>query len=189
MEGWNESYLVNLTTFKSQHYTYTNPYSYTDIDWSSDSKFTWFEIYDPDTKSTEFKILSISDMKLNPLPVTPPSESEHLWHPTNNILVYPAKDKNTLIFLDASTMSVRELPFKDQDSRYKISNLAWSPNGEKITFVTEDSVLWQVDYPTLENLEHIMSSIFAIREVRWSPDSKSIAFINGSDIYIVETGK
>jgi len=80
--------------------------------------------------------------------------------------------------LDASTMSVRELPFKDQDSRYKISNLAWSPNGEKITFVTEDSVLWQVDYPTLENLEHIMSSIFAIREVRWSPDSKSLAFIN-----------
>lgn len=38
MEGWNESYVVNLYTFESQHFTYSNP-SYTDVDWTSNSKF------------------------------------------------------------------------------------------------------------------------------------------------------
>jgi hypothetical protein len=189
MEGWNESYLVNLTTFESQHYTYTNPYSYTDVDWSSDSNFTWFEIYDTDTKTTEAKILSISNMKLHPILVTPQSESEHLWHPTDNVVVYPAKDKNALMFLDASKMSFREIPFKDQASRYKISNLAWSPNGDKLIFITEDHILWQVDYPALENFEQIIASSSLIGRAQWSPDGKSIAFINGSDIYIVDTNK
>lgn len=186
MEGWSESYLVNLTTFKSQHYTYTNPYSYTDVDWSSDSKFTWFEIYDPDTKSTEVQILSISDMKLSPLPVNPPSESEHLWHPTDNILVYGAKDKNALIFLDVSTMSFRELPFTLHDTS---GDLAWGPNGEKIALIAKDNSLWQVDYPKLENLEQLTPALPNVSNVTWSPDGNSIAFISGSDIYIVDMMK
>ena len=189
MEGWNESYLVNLTTFESQHFTYSNPYSYTDIDWSSDSSFAWFEIYDPDAKSTEVKILSISDMKSNPVPITPQSETEHLWHPYDNVMVYPSKDKNALIFLDASTMSYRELPFKDQNSQYKISNFAWNPDGDKLIFITDDHILWQVDYPSLENLAQIMASADTISGAEWSPDGNSIAFVNGSDIYIVETTK
>ena len=189
MEGWNESYLVNLATFETQHYTYTNPYSYTDVDWSLDSKFAWFEIYDPDTKSTEVQILSIADMNMNSLPVIYQSESEHLWHPSDNMVVYPAEDKNALIFLDVSTMSFRELSFPDQDSRYKISNLAWSPNGDKLIFITESHTLWQVDHPALENLEQIIASTDSIGGAQWSPDGKTIAFVNGSDIYIVDTTK
>ena len=189
MEGWNESYLVNLATFETQHYTYTNPYSYTDVDWSLDSKFAWFEIYDPETKSTEVQILSIADMNMNSLPVIYQSESEHLWHPSDNMVVYPAEDKNALIFLDVSTMSFRELPFPDQDSRYKISNLAWSPNGDKLIFITESHILWQVDHPALENLEQVTTSTDTIGGAQWSPDGKTIAFVNGSDIYIVDTTK
>jgi hypothetical protein len=189
MEGWDESYLVNLITFKSQHYTYPNSSSYTDIDWSSDSEFSWFEIHDPVTKSTEADVLSISDMKLNPLPVNYQSETEHLWHPIDNILVYPAKDKNALIFLDALTMTYRELLFKDQTSQYKISNLAWNPNGDKLIFITENHILWQVDYPALDNLEQIIASANTINGAQWSPGGKAISFLNGSDIYIVDTNK
>ena len=189
MEGWNESYLVNLTTFESQHYTYSNPYSNTEIDWSSDSKFTWFEINDMDAKSAEFKILSISDMKLHPLPVIPPIESEHLWHPTENIVVYPAKDKNTLIFLDASTMSIRELPFTFEKTPYTYGDFTWSPNGEKIALTAADNSLWQVDYPNLEDLEQLTPSLSDVSNVNWSPDGNSIAFTSGSDIYVVEAIK
>ena len=188
MEGWNGSYLINLATFESQYFSYAN-ISYSEIDWSSDSKFVWFEVYDSVNENTEFQIFSIADKKLNHLPVAPLPESGHWWHPTDNIVVYPAKDKNSLIFLDASTMSYRELSFKNQETQYKFGNLVWSPYGEKITFVTENSVLWQVDYPSLENLENIMSSIFTINNVNWSPDGTSIAFTNGADIYIVETVK
>lgn len=189
LQGWNESYLVNLTTFESQHFTYSNPYSYTDVDWSSNSKFAWFQIYDPDTKSTEFNILSISDMKLHSLSVVPQAESEHWWHSSDQTVIYPAKDKNALILLNVSTMSIRELSFKDQTLRYKISNLDWNPNGDKLTFITDDHILWQVDYPGIENLEQIIASTNTISGAQWSPDGKSISFISGSDIYIVDTIK
>lgn len=189
MEGWNESYLVNLTTFESQHYTYSNPYSNTDINWSSDSKFTWFETYDPDAKSTEVKILSMADMKLQPLPVVLPTETEHLWHPTENVVVYPARDKNALIFLDASAMSIRELPFTFEKPPYSYGDFTWSPNGEKIALVAADNSLWQVDYPNLENLEQLTPSLSDVSNVNWSPDGNSIAFVRGSDIHIVETTK
>jgi WD40 repeat protein len=144
---------------------------------------------DPINKTTDFKILSISNKKLTPLPITFQSDLGHWWHPTDPILIYPAKDKNALVFLDASTMSFRELLFKDQDSRYKISDLAWSPNGDKLIFITESHNLWQVDYPALENLEQIIASVNTIGGAQFSPDGKSISFISGTDIYIVDTVK
>jgi hypothetical protein len=189
LEGWNESYLVNLTTFESQHFTYSNPSSYTDVSWSSDSTFAWFQIYDPDIKSTEFNVLSISNMELHPLPIVLQTEGEHLWHPTDNTVVYPAKDEKALIFLDAPTMTFRELFFKDGETPHEFSNMAWSPNGDKLTFITNNNTLWQVDYPILENLEQIMASTNTIGGAQFSPDGKSISFISGSDIYIVDTTK
>lgn len=187
MEGWNESYLVNLNTFQTQHFTYSNPYSYTDSDWSSDSNFVWFQIYDSNAKSAEFDILSITDMKLHPLSVIPQGESEHWWHSTDNIVIYPAKDRNSLVILDAATMSFRELPFKNQGMNYKVDNLAWNPSGDKIAFVTEGSSLWLVDYPSLENLEQVLSTVDRMVNLQWSPDGKSISFISDSKIYIVDT--
>ncbi|MBK9928140.1 MAG: PD40 domain-containing protein [Anaerolineales bacterium] len=187
--GFEESYLVNLTTFEKQHFTHSNPYSYIDMEWSTDSRFTWFEIYDSDTKSTEAKIFSITDMELHPLPIAPPNEAEFLWHPNENLIVYPARDKNALIFWNAKTMSSRELSFKDQDSQYKITNLAWNPDGDKLIFITENHILWQIDYPALENLEQIIASAGTISSALWSPDGKSIAFVSDSDIYIVDTTK
>ena len=86
-------------------------------------------------------------------------------------------------------MSVQELPFKDQTSRYKISNFDWNPNGDKLIFITDDHILWQVDYPAMENLEQIMASTNTISGAQWSPDGKSIAYISGTDIYIVDTVK
>jgi WD40 repeat protein len=187
MEGWKESYLVNLTTFETQHYTYSNPYSYTDIDWSSDSKFSWFEIYDSDAKTTEFNILSISDMKLHPLSIVPPVESIHWWHPTENTVVYSDRDGKSLIFLDVSTMSYRELSFPLEEPPYTHDDVVWKPNGEKLALVKEDGSVWQVDYPTLENLEQLTPSLSDVSSLNWSPDGNSISFIGGSDIYIVET--
>lgn len=178
----NGSYLIDLLTFEARFYAGIN---YLNPRWSIDSQFIWIH----DSDSTIFSLLSISDKALIPLPVSPAPETEHVWHPTDKLVVYPARDKNALIFLDASTMSVQELPFKDQNSRYKISDLAWNPNGDKLIFITEDHILWQVDYPSLENLEQIMASANTIGRAKWSPDGKSISFISGSDIYIVDTVK
>jgi hypothetical protein len=188
--GFEESYLVNLTTFESRHFPYNDPYTYTEGDWSADSKFIWFEthIYSGN-ESAEFQILSIADGKLSPIPVTPLPAPNHRWHPTKASVVYPAADKDALIFLDASTMSYRELPF----TLLKLPNtyviIEWSPTGEKLALAKEDGSVWQVDYPSLENLEQLTPSLPDVRDLNWSPDGDAISFISDSDIYIVETIK
>jgi hypothetical protein len=186
--GFERSYLVNLTTFESQHYRYQAS-TYTDVDWSADSKFVWLQTHDSDNKSTEFQILSISGRKLSPLPIAPLPDSDHWWHPIEASVVYTAADKDALIFLHVSTMLYQELPFALKKQPYTYGNVVWSPDGEKLALVAEDGSVWQVDYPTLENLEQLTSPLPNVHEVNWSPDGNSIAFISGSDIYVVETTK
>jgi hypothetical protein len=186
--GWGESYLVDLTTFESLHYPYPeNPYTFPDTDWSADSKFVWFQ--NSGDKATEFQIVSIADKKSIPLPIIPQVDSYHEWHPINSVAVYPSANKDMLIFLDATTMSYRELPFALQKPPYTNAQFAWSPTGKKLALVKDDGSIWQVDYPSLENLEQLIPSLPDVRYLNWSPDGNSISFISGSGVYVVEVNK
>jgi hypothetical protein len=185
--GWNESYLVDLITFESLHYLYhEHPYTFPDTDWSADSKFVWFQIQDSDSKSTDFQIVSVADKKSSPLPIIPRVDSYHEWHPIEPVAVYPSADEDMLIFLDVTTMSFHELPFTLQKQTYDNAHFAWNPKGEKLALVAEDGSVWQVEYPDLENLEQLTSSLPDISDLKWLPDGNSISFISGSDIYIVK---
>ncbi len=188
--GWESSYLVNLVTFEAQHLPYNDPYTDTEADWSADSKFVWFEthVYSGN-ESSEFQILSIADGQLSPIPVTPLPAPHHWWHPTVASVFYPAADKDALIFLDASTMDYRELPFTLPKPLNTDSTVAWSPNGDKLALIAGDGSVWQVDYPDLAHLEQLTPPLPNVHSMEWSPDGKTIAFISGSDIYIVETNK
>lgn len=86
-------------------------------------------------------------------------------------------------------MSYRELPFALQKPSFTNAQFSWSPDGEKLALVAKDGSLWQVDYPALQNLEQLMPSMPDVGSLNWSPDGNSIAFISGSDIYVVETNK
>jgi hypothetical protein len=187
MTGWGEeeegSYLVDLFTFESQYYPGRE---YLNIDWSPSSKFAWLFSSDPSGKTETYSILSIEDKEIKPVPV-PPMRSGYWWNNVNDVLAYPSEDKNSLIFLDASTLSFRELSINAQRMPDYSINLAWSPNGERIAFTAEDGSIWQVEYPTLENLEQLTPASPEMHDMHWSPDGSSIAFISGSDIYIVET--
>lgn len=188
--GFEESYLVNLTTYESQHFLYNDRSTYTEGDWSADSKFIWFETHlYSGNESSEFQILSIADGKLHPISITPLPDPNHWWHPTKASVAYPAAEKDALIFLDASTMSYRELAFTFP----KLPNISpiveWSPAGDKLALVAEDGSVWQVDYPDLAYLEQLTPPLSNVHSLEWSPDGSSISFISGSDIYIVETTK
>jgi len=98
-------------------------------------------------------------------------------------MAYLTKQNQTLNIIDAQDMSVREW-----DLPSTVDDLIWSPDGNHLALVATDGSLWQVDYPQMKNFEQLTQPIPA-GNIQWSPDSKSIAFISGADIYIVDTVK
>ena len=184
MTGWGEkeegSYLVNLFTFESHYFPGKE---YLNIDWSPNGKFAWLYNSDPTNGAEEYSILSVTDHTIRPLPVKARPESGYWWHPTKDVIVYLSEDQH-LILLDVSIRIVQELRLY-----FDLRNLVWSPNGEKIGFAANDGTLWQVGYPKLDNLKRITPPYYKIDHLQWSPDSTSIAFTSGPDIYIVDTVK
>jgi hypothetical protein len=181
-------YLVDLTTFKSTSYP---PYPIWDINWSTGGKFAM--VHGEEMGSQSFvRLLSVDTKELKPLP------DNHYcpwWHPTDDILACQSKDARTLLLLDARTISVQKeiaLPVEIQD-------VIWSPDGKRMALLAKDGSLWQVDYPSLENLEQLTSAMPGsspaypggvkprVSNVLWSPDGNSLAFIGDLDIYIVDT--
>jgi len=182
-------YLIDLTTFKSTSYP---PYFVEDINWSSDGKFAL--IRGEETGSPFVRLLSGDTKELKPLP------DNHYcswWHPTDNILACRSKDAKTLSLLDVHTMSVQ----KETALPVEIQKLIWNLDGKHIAVLARDSSLWQIDYPTLENLEQLTPAMpelthpaygrnideSLIKNVTWSPEGTFLAFIGDLDIYIVET--
>jgi hypothetical protein len=177
LECWEGSYLINLETFDSRAYP---DFGLDDIKWSSDGTFAWVNVFNSDL----WQILSVSNKELESLSVAPTSDTPLSWHPTNNTLAYISEDTQKLELVNAQTMSVHEfaLPAAFQE-------LAWSPSGDQIGLLAEDGSLWHVDYPELKNLEQLTMPLANVSKVTWSPDGHSIAFIGGSDIYIVDVVK
>lgn len=176
-DGKYYDFLVNLITFKT--FSYDKPIN--SIEWSPDSKFGWMIISDINTNSDNVYIFSTVENTLTVFPVDLNTASS--WRPSDHILAYITKQNQTLDILDAKDMSVKEWKLPST-----FDNLIWSPDGNHIALEATDGSLWQVDYPQMKNFEQLMQPM-PTQNIQWSPDSKSIAFISGSDVYIVETNK
>jgi hypothetical protein len=170
------NYLVNLETFAVSAYSGDLNL----ISWSSNGDFAWLRTFNNNPP----QILSVSgNQQLQALPIPAQIETA-FWHPIENILAYLSEQKQTLIIIDPQTMSFKELALPSN-----FRSLVWSPKGEHIALLAEDGGLWQVDFPILDNLEQLMSPLPGIRDIQWSPDGNYIAFVGGTDIYIVDTIK
>ena len=177
LECWEGSYLIDLETFNSVAYP---NFGIDDIKWSKDGKFAWVKVFNTNL----WQILSVSDKELKSLSVGSIFDIPLWWHPTNNVLAYISEDKQKLELVNAQTMSVQEIALPTT-----FQELVWNSPGDHIALLAEDGSLWQLDYPQIENLEQLTQPMLNVRDVFWSPDGNSIAFIGGSDIYIVDTMK
>ncbi|MBK9007089.1 MAG: DPP IV N-terminal domain-containing protein [Anaerolineae bacterium] len=170
-------YLVNLFNFESTAYP---GYSQMEINWSADGQSAWLN----DFINDKIELLSLSNKELTTLSPYQVTELSFRWHPIGGYLASLSTDNQVLEILNSKTMSTEKLvlPLSFRD-------LIWSPTGEKIALVAVDGSLWQVDFPTLENLEQLTSSFTDVQDAHWSPDGNSIAIVSGSNIYIVEITK
>jgi hypothetical protein len=176
-DGQSYDFLINLKTFATAAYDK----SINDFKWSPDSKFAWTTVWDNSGTSSDIYMLSITDKKLIPFPVT--STTVPFWRPSDHIMAYLTKQNQTLNIMDAQDMSVRE-----QDLPSTFDDLIWSPDGSHLALVATDGSLWQVDYPKIANIEQLTKPM-PMGDIQWAPDSTSISFTSGKDIYIVDTKK
>jgi WD40 repeat protein len=101
-----------------------------------------------------------------------------------NVVAYISEDLQNLELVDAQTMTNQKLALPTT-----FQELVWSPSGDRIAAVAEDGSVWQVNYPTLENLEQLTPLLPEVSGLNWSSDGNSLLFISSSDIYIVDTVK
>lgn len=174
-DGLTHGFLINLTTLEITSYDI----SVNDFVWSPDGQFAWMNSLD----NNRLEVLSVSTKQLKPILDNPLYETLS-WHPTDHTLAYLTEEKQALILLDTKTMSYqkRGLPTTYRD-------IVWSPNGKLLALISEDSRVWMTDYQNLEKLKQLTPPLYKINSVQWSPDSTSISFISGKDIYVVTTTK
>jgi WD40 repeat protein len=176
-------YLVDLKTLK--------PYAYTSYaEWSANGKFAIIGSQ---------QVLSLSNKELQPLPVNlHPSHNNRFmygtWHPTKGVrasISINEQQDQTLLLLDVEALSYREvaLPSEFHQDDSGTSQILWSPEGTHIALVTVDGSLWEIDYPTLENLEQLTPPMPAVKDVFWSPDGTYLAFVSDKDIYVVAANR
>ena len=185
------SHLIDLVTFRSYTFPpFGRPYGESsfataDVKWSADGNFARMS-------GDGFEsILSATTKELK----TPPASLYKTWHPTENKLAYLSDEGKVLSILDASSMTVREeaLPIK-------FSGYVWRPDGKYIALWAQDGSIWQAAYPDLLNPEQLTAPMPGSLErpsyygasptgkfLVWSPDGTALAFVSGTDVYIVTT--
>ena len=169
-------FLSNLTTLETTSYNI----SAHEFEWSPDGKFACLRVSPANSDfPLQTNLLSASSKKLESFKCS----SCPSWRPNDHLLAYLAEENQVLAILNPKDLSVKgwKLPSAFQ-------GLIWSPDGDQFLLIAADGSFWHVDYPQMNNFEQLSQpmTMTEVREITWSPDSKSIAFISGSDIYIVD---
>ncbi|MBI3240947.1 MAG: DPP IV N-terminal domain-containing protein [Chloroflexi bacterium] len=61
----------------------------------------------------------------------------------------------------------------------------WNPQHDTLVMLTKDNSLWAIHNMSTPTITQLTASLPDIHTVRWSPDGHHVAFVNGSDIYII----
>lgn len=176
-DGKYYDFLIDLTSFVTTTYDKATD----DFEWSPDSKFAQLIIFDFPQTTSKIYILSEAQNTLTVFPTEPTTTP--VWRPSDHISAYLTNQNKTLDILDPQDMSVKELNLPST-----FYDLVWSPDGNHLALVATDGSLWQVDYPQMKKIEQL-TQLMPAGTIQWSPDSKSIAFTSGTDIYIVDATK
>lgn len=186
-------YLIDLNTF----FTRTLPSDFTFKGWRPDNRLVLlgqdaiFMGWSPDgqfallgqnleweTRRGEYAVLSVKDGDIRAVSATPIVAPT--WSPSGRHLAFLAEDGRALIALDVNTWSARraELPQPFVD-------ILWQPEGDSPIALANDGSLWWLPDPEATVVMPLTRPLPGVRDVHWSPDGNHLAFVSGTDIYVV----
>ncbi len=162
-------YLIDLRTFVTQ----TLPAGWEFVNWSPNSHFALLIGID----SRQYALLPIAGGDLYPVakfPFTP------VWSADGKYLAYLIEDGRGVVTFEPATHASR-LTLLPQPS----ASVIWNPQGDSLAILADDGSLWWIPNPGADDVEQITLPLPDVRDVRWSPSGAHLAFISGTEVYVV----
>jgi hypothetical protein len=85
---------------------------------------------------------------------------------------------------DLSTQSTLQLTLTQPATQ-----VVWHPNNVSLVAVGTDGTLWWIADPAIDRIEQLTTPLPEVRDVKWSPNGDKLAFVSGSDVYVVTVSK
>jgi WD40 repeat protein len=173
-------YVIDLRTFNKQ----AVPTDLEFVSWSPDSKFALTQQLDQNCCEKPYRYAMYSLATTEAYSVTSSAILSPTWSTTGSRLAYLAEDRQQLGVLDAATRDV-VMHFLPQP----VVNIYWHPQNHGLAVQADDNSLWWIADPSVNRIEKLTAPLPEVRDVKWSPSGDKLAFVSGSDVYVVTVSK
>jgi len=171
-----ESYLVDLHSFFA--HSMTGDLSF--ASWSADSQFGLLvRDLDRETQRGEYLLLPAHGDVPEPVAETPVIAPA--WSPQGARLAFLTDEARTLAVLDVAEHVVTKVTLPQPSVRP-----IWDPDGHSLAVQASDGSLWWVPDPAVDQAEQLTPPLPPVRDVSWSPTGDRLAFVNATDVYVVD---
>jgi hypothetical protein len=133
----------------------------------------------PGSDKRSWSVFNVRDRAINFVPLEQPIGGTVLWQ-SEGLLSWLTEDNNTLLTLDITTGEIRQVSF-----RQSVMQLIQKPQDKGLVALVADGSLWWVPDLESDRVEQLTPHLPDIRDARWSPSGNRLAFISGSDVYVV----
>lgn len=133
----------------------------------------------PGSDKRSWTVLNVRASSTRFVPLEQPIGSTVFWQ-TAELLSWLTEDNYTLLTLDIATGEVQQVSFHQP-----VTQLIQKPQDKGLVALAADGSLWWVPDLGSDQAEQLTPPLPGVRDVRWSPSGSRLAFISGSDVYLV----
>jgi dipeptidyl aminopeptidase/acylaminoacyl peptidase len=169
----NTHYIVDMSTLVTKTISTSLEFA----DWSSNGQYILLTS-DRTDPLFEISVLEISSGQLFPLASA--CSVGPVWSPEGERLAFLSEDTRVLNIYDASTHATIQVTFPQY-----LARAIWRPQGNGLAVLAVDGSVWWTPDPAAGRVEQLTLPRQYVGDVSWSPDGTQLAFVGGTDVYVV----